>query len=161
MVGCDECYKWTHMSCNGYTTASDLPKDFFCFACRIKRMTRSEIVTAEREGEIQDVLESLRDLALFRRAIEVIWTESAPKSMQDFGERLGVDLRTATGINKRLLSEQFLVKTKAGESDSINLLASESQRRRRRKGEAQVVVNKCVLAYFRVNWSEVLIFVCG
>jgi hypothetical protein len=142
MIGCDGCNKWSHMSCNGYTSQIDLPSDFFCFACRIKAITRSDVLTAQREGEIEDVLESLRDLALFRRAIHLVWTESAPTSMQEFGERLGVDLRTATGINKRLLSEQFLVKGKGTESDSLGLLASESQRRRRRKTEAQVVVNK-------------------
>jgi hypothetical protein len=125
----------------------NLPSKFFCFPCRIKEITHSEILTAQREGEIEDVLESLRDLALFRRAIHLVWTESAPTSMQDFGERLGIDLRTATGINKRLLSEQFLVRVKGTESDSIGLLASESQRRRRRKAEARVVVNKYTYSF--------------
>lgn len=74
----------------------------FCYTCKISST---------------DDLETLRSLAIVRRALHGLWLDGyACQSIREFGQSIGVkDLRTANGILQRLVKEGWL-KPRASQS---------------------------------------------
>ncbi|BFZ60662.1 hypothetical protein YB2330_001704 [Saitoella coloradoensis] len=96
MVQCATCRSWCHVWCYGFSSGNDpkLPDDHTCYSCLLKKEER--------------LLDTMRDLALFRRALMIVWTEGVSKTNRDFAQRLSVDLPTANQLTKRLQAERFI-----------------------------------------------------
>ncbi|GAA5868512.1 hypothetical protein JCM8547_006296, partial [Rhodosporidiobolus lusitaniae] len=92
MISCGSaspCKVWKHLVCYGYTSADDrrIPEDFVCYRCRAETGKNESLLDPGREDEIEEALANLRSLALFRRAIAVVWDEGV-LSMKDLAKRL-------------------------------------------------------------------------
>lgn len=116
-ICCDNCDEWQHTDCYGFASAKDtrIPDHHVCYSCLL----------GKSEGKL---LEEMRNMALFRRALRTIWRQgSFPSSNKAFANRLGVfpsatmnsfprsnsrvigcDLPTALQITRRLENEGFI-----------------------------------------------------
>ncbi|EMR09970.1 hypothetical protein PNEG_01729 [Pneumocystis murina B123] len=97
MIQCYVCQSWVHAWCYGFISGNDerLPDDHSCYSCLLRKF--------------EPVLyESMKDLALFRRALMIIWEEGLPESNSEFSNRLGCSRQNACQILKRLLQEGFI-----------------------------------------------------
>lgn len=124
MICCDNCDEWQHTDCYGFASAQDarIPDYHVCYSCLL----------GKNEGKL---LEEMRNMALFRRALKIIWRlgnfptsnkafanklGASPFSLQYFCPRLlaipqiandrvtGCDLPTALQITRRLENEGFI-----------------------------------------------------
>ncbi|GAA6000946.1 hypothetical protein JCM10207_007337 [Rhodosporidiobolus poonsookiae] len=109
MICCGTCDVWKHAVCYGYTTLDDtrIPDDFVCYTCRARAGLAESMLDAGRESEIEEALADLRSLALFRRAIAIVWQEGV-LGMKELAKRLEVDNATAAQVLKRLQNEGFI-----------------------------------------------------
>ncbi|GAA5841961.1 hypothetical protein JCM11251_001427 [Rhodosporidiobolus azoricus] len=109
MICCGSCDVWKHCFCYGYTSLNDprLPDDFVCYRCRAETGKTESLLDPVREGEIEQALAELRSLALFRRALAVVWQDGV-LPMKELAERLAVDNATAGQVLKRLQAEEFI-----------------------------------------------------
>ncbi|GAO51044.1 HORMA-domain-containing protein [Saitoella complicata NRRL Y-17804] len=116
MVQCATCKTWCHVWCYGFSSGNDpkLPDDHTCYSCLLKKEER--------------LLDTMRDLALFRRALMIVWTEGVSKTNRDFAQRLSVDLPTANQLTKRLQAERFIATntSKSGKQNKSKDLARHS-----------------------------------
>lgn len=81
-ICCDNCDEWQHTDCYGFASAKDtrIPDYHVCYSCLL----------GKNEGKL---LEEMRNMALFRRALRTIWRQgSFPSSNKAFANRLGVFL---------------------------------------------------------------------
>lgn len=79
-ICCDNCDEWQHTDCYGFTSAKDtrIPDYHVCYSCLL----------GKNEGKL---LEEMRNMALFRRALRTIWRQgSFPSSNKAFANKLGV-----------------------------------------------------------------------
>ncbi|KAG4301612.1 hypothetical protein PCK1_002097 [Pneumocystis canis] len=81
MIQCYVCQSWVHAWCYGFISGDDerLPDDHSCYSCLLRK---SEPI----------LYESMKDLALFRRALMIVWEEGLPRNIGEFSDRLGEDL---------------------------------------------------------------------
>lgn len=81
-VCCDNCDEWQHTDCYGFTSAKDIriPDYHVCYSCLL----------GKNEGKL---LEEMRNMALFRRALKTIRNQGTfPSSNKIFANKLGVYL---------------------------------------------------------------------
>ncbi|KAL0633906.1 hypothetical protein Q9L58_007209 [Maublancomyces gigas] len=122
MICCDNCDEWQHTDCYGFASAQDprIPDYHVCYSCLLEK----------NEGKL---LEEMRNMALFRRALKIIWRlGNFPTSNKAFANKLGAlspsntpapatgdppiandrvigcDLPTALQITRRLENEGFI-----------------------------------------------------
>ncbi|KAL7276000.1 hypothetical protein RUND412_001031 [Rhizina undulata] len=98
MICCDHCDGWLHVNCYGFLTEKDprIPDYHVCYTCLL----------GKNEGKL---LEEMRGLALFRRALKKLWDDGVfPTSNKVFSGMIGCDLPTALQITKRLENEGFI-----------------------------------------------------
>lgn len=76
MILCEECKTWQHTPCAGYCTNKDkrIPEKYACYNCTFKG-----------KGKL---LRNLQELASFRRAISVVYSEGL-ESIKWLSRRLG------------------------------------------------------------------------
>lgn len=82
VICCDNCDEWQHTDCYGFTSAKDIriPDYHVCYSCLL----------GKNEGKL---LEEMRNMALFRKALRIIWNQgSFPSSNKVFANKLGVSL---------------------------------------------------------------------
>ncbi|GAA5987827.1 hypothetical protein JCM5350_003160, partial [Sporobolomyces pararoseus] len=109
MVCCTSCESWRHNACYGYPESEDeLPEIFTCYRCRAHDAAEDALLDDSRAGDIQHALANLKSLALFRRAISLIWTIGVVDS-RGLGENLKIDKATAAQVLKRLQNEKFII----------------------------------------------------
>ncbi|GAA5859210.1 hypothetical protein JCM1840_003801 [Sporobolomyces johnsonii] len=110
MIWCSSCDHWRHTACYGFGGVHDvrIPEIFICYRCRARTGASKSSFDAKREGEIEEALADLKSIALFRRAIAVIWSEGVLDAKQ-LSHRLSIDASTASQVLKRLKAEEFLV----------------------------------------------------
>ncbi|KAG4301694.1 hypothetical protein PCANB_001869 [Pneumocystis canis] len=103
MIQCYVCQSWVHAWCYGFISGNDerLPDDHSCYSCLLQK---SEPI----------LYESMKDLALFRRALMIVWEEGLPKNIIEFSDRLGCNRQNANQILKRLLQEGFIADITSG-----------------------------------------------
>lgn len=83
MICCDNCDNWLHTECYGFTSANDprIPDFHVCYTCLLSKNERN-------------LLEELRGLALFRRAVRAIWDRNAfPNTNKALAGELGMKPR--------------------------------------------------------------------
>ncbi|RPB03934.1 hypothetical protein L873DRAFT_1799903 [Choiromyces venosus 120613-1] len=98
MICCDLCDSWQHTECYGFTSTQDprIPDYHVCYSCLLSKFE-------------ERLLEEMRGLALFRKAMRLIWDQgSFPATNRAFSNKLGCDLPTASQITRRLLEEGFI-----------------------------------------------------
>ncbi|CUS11824.1 unnamed protein product [Tuber aestivum] len=98
MICCDLCEGWQHTECYGFTSTQDprIPDYHVCYSCLLSRFE-------------ERLLEEMRALALFRRAVKLVWDKgSFLATNRAFSNALGCDLPTASQITRRLLEEGFI-----------------------------------------------------
>lgn len=81
-ICCDNCDEWQHTDCYGFASAKDtrIPDYHVCYSCLL----------GKNEGKL---LEEMRNMALFRRALKTIWRQgSFPSPNKTFANKLGVFL---------------------------------------------------------------------
>ena len=71
MVQCNDCKKWSHMPCIGFTQQSDIPEFYQCYDCKG--------CTIDASG--------LEEIALMRRSLWLVWNEGM-KSTEWLAEKL-------------------------------------------------------------------------
>ncbi|BGP38010.1 hypothetical protein JCM10449v2_001937 [Rhodotorula kratochvilovae] len=110
MICCSTCDVWKHAVCYGFEGVDDkrIPDVFTCYRCLAGAAVDEATHEPEREGEIEQALAEFRSLALFRRAIAVVWQEGV-LSMKALADRLAVDNSTASQVLKRLKAEEYIV----------------------------------------------------
>ncbi|KAG4304964.1 hypothetical protein PORY_001639 [Pneumocystis oryctolagi] len=98
MIQCYVCQAWVHAWCYGFISGNDerLPDDHSCYSCLLQKSEPA-------------LYESMKDLALFRRALMIVWEEGLPRNIIEFSDRLGCSKQNANQILKRLLQEGFIV----------------------------------------------------
>lgn len=92
MICCDNCDEWQHTECYGFASAKDtrIPDYHVCYSCLL----------GKNEAKL---LEEMRNMALFRRALKTIWRQgSFPSSNKIFANKLGVFL--SLSVNNFLFS---------------------------------------------------------
>lgn len=111
MIQCFVCHSWVHAWCYGFISGDDerLPDDHSCYACLLQK---SEPV----------LYESMKDLALFRRALMIVWEEGLPKNITEFSNRLGCNRQNANQILKRLIQEGFVVNVISNKNLRSNII---------------------------------------
>lgn len=79
MILCDQCKTWQHTPCAGYCTNRDkrIPEHYICNSCQY--------------GKNKKLLKNLQELASFRRAISVVYTEGL-ESIGWLSKRLGTPI---------------------------------------------------------------------
>jgi len=121
MMCCDLCESWQHTECYGFTSTQDprIPNYHVCYSCLLSKFE-------------ERLLEEMRGLALFRKAVKLVWDKgSFPANNRAFSNALGMllqaffpiahfvlsnkandgtgcDLPTASQITRRLLEEGFI-----------------------------------------------------
>ncbi|BGP46103.1 hypothetical protein JCM10450v2_001943 [Rhodotorula kratochvilovae] len=110
MICCSTCDVWKHAVCYGFEGVDDkrIPDVFTCYRCLAGAAVDEATHEPEREGEIEQALAEFRSLALFRRAIAVVWQEGV-LSMKALADRLAVDNSTASQVLKRLKAEEYII----------------------------------------------------
>ncbi|GAA6016646.1 hypothetical protein JCM11491_006030 [Sporobolomyces phaffii] len=109
MVCCTSCELGRHNACYGYTDDSDtIPDIFHCYRCRGHAAKADLRFDETREGEIEHAMADLTSLALFRRAIALIW-DDGPVDSNSLAQSLSLDRTTASQVLKRLKVEGFIV----------------------------------------------------
>ncbi|GAA6054568.1 hypothetical protein JCM3770_006036 [Rhodotorula araucariae] len=90
MICCSTCDVWKHAVCYGFDGVKDkrIPDIFSCYRCLAGTALDETAHEPEREGEIEHALAEFRSLALFRRALTVVWQEGV-LSMKALADRLG------------------------------------------------------------------------
>jgi hypothetical protein len=86
MICCDNCDNWSHTECYGFTSANDprIPDYHVCYSCLL----------SQNEGNL---LEELRGLALFRKAVKSVWDRNAfPNTNKALAAELGIKPRQRT-----------------------------------------------------------------
>ncbi|GAA5884224.1 hypothetical protein JCM16303_002415 [Sporobolomyces ruberrimus] len=124
MVCCSSCESWRHNACYGYNEEDDtIPDVFTCYRCRAYAAGADESSrsSSTRLGEIKHALADLTSLALFRRAIALIWDVGNKERVGAndsayLSENLEVDKTTAAQVLRRLKAEEFLVARSARKS---------------------------------------------
>lgn len=92
-VQCESCSKWQHLACHGFlpqTKDPRLPDRHFCYKCLLNN------------GE-QTLLEKMRELAFYRRAIVKVYEHGFPSSNNAFATLLGL-LNSITANESSLIS---------------------------------------------------------
>ncbi|GJN88507.1 hypothetical protein Rhopal_001473-T1 [Rhodotorula paludigena] len=114
MICCSTCDIWKHAVCYGFDSIDDqrIPDVFVCYRCEAQIKLEEAAGETEREGEIEQALAEFRTLALFRRAIAVIWQDGM-LTMKELAKRLEIDNSTAGQVIKRLKAEDFVVEQSA------------------------------------------------
>ncbi|GAA5996305.1 uncharacterized protein JCM10292_007522 [Rhodotorula paludigena] len=114
MICCSTCDIWKHAVCYGFDSIDDqrIPDVFVCYRCEAQIKLDEAAGETEREGEIEQGLAAFRTLALFRRAIAVIWQDGM-LTMKELAKRLEIDNSTAGQVIKRLKAEEFVVEQSA------------------------------------------------
>lgn len=82
VICCDNCDEWQHTDCYGFASAQDtrIPDYHVCYSCLL----------GKNEGKL---LEEMRNMALFRRALKIIWRlGNFPPSNKAFANKLGASL---------------------------------------------------------------------
>ena len=76
MIYCEKCETWQHTPCAGYCTNKDkrIPEKYTCYRCEF--------------GRNKKLLKNLQELASFRRAISVVYSEGL-ESISWLSKRLG------------------------------------------------------------------------
>ncbi|GAA5935245.1 hypothetical protein JCM1841_002863 [Sporobolomyces salmonicolor] len=110
MICCSSCDHWRHTACYGFEGVHEprIPDVFICYRCRARTGASESSFDAKREGEIEQALAGLKSVALFRRAVAVIWSEGV-LDLKQLSYRLSIDNSTASQVLKRLKAEEFLV----------------------------------------------------
>ncbi|BGP13935.1 hypothetical protein JCM10213_003851 [Rhodosporidiobolus nylandii] len=149
MIQCGSCDVWKHAVCYGFTSDKDarIPDDFVCYHCRAQRVHDGSMFGEERAEEIEEGLAGLKTLAMFRRAISVIWQEGV-LSMKELAARLGTDNATAAQMLKRLEKEEFVYEqvpvarrlkgkngSQIGSHKKGPLVVDKTAKQKKRKGE--------------------------
>ncbi|TNY22506.1 hypothetical protein DMC30DRAFT_415050 [Rhodotorula diobovata] len=136
----DACDVWKHTSCYGFDAATDqrIPDFFECYRCLAYAALGETAHEPDKEDEIEQALAEFRSLALFRRALAVVWSEGV-LSMAQLAKRLAVDNSTAAQVIKRLKSEEFMLEQGAPQ--------------RRQRGENASQVGSLKAGTFIVNKS--------
>ncbi|BGP22867.1 meiosis-specific protein HOP1 [Rhodotorula toruloides] len=125
MICCSNCEVWKHAACYGFETVKDsrITDVFICYHCRAQAGIAESILDPDREAEIEQAIADLQSLALFRRALAIVYREGL-LGMKELAERLDVDNATAGQVLKRLKVEDFV-------------LEQTGTRRQRRKNSTQ------------------------
>ncbi|QSL65791.1 hypothetical protein MERGE_000069 [Pneumocystis wakefieldiae] len=108
-IQCYVCQSWVHAWCYGFISGNDerLPDDHSCYSCLLRKF--------------EPILyESMKDLALFRRALMIIWEEGLPGNNSEFSNRLGCSRQNACQILKRLLQEGFIANVPQNRASRTN-----------------------------------------
>ncbi|KAG5517931.1 hypothetical protein PMAC_000386 [Pneumocystis sp. 'macacae'] len=97
MIQCYVCQSWVHAWCYGFISGNDerLPDEHSCYSCLLRK---SEPV----------LYETMKDLALFRRGLMIVWEEGLPRNIVEFSDRLGCTRQNANQVLKRLFQEGFI-----------------------------------------------------
>ncbi|KAF8425920.1 HORMA domain-containing protein [Tirmania nivea] len=96
MIACELCSGWLHVHCYGYQHTHDtrIPDFVVCYTCLLSNE--------------QNLLEEMRFLALFRRALKKVWEDGYPANTKKLSEIIGCDLPSATEVFKKLEREGFI-----------------------------------------------------
>ncbi|RPB23270.1 DNA-binding protein [Terfezia boudieri ATCC MYA-4762] len=96
MIACELCCGWLHVHCYGYHHTHDtrIPDFVVCYTC---------LLTNE-----QNLLEEMKFIALFRRALKKVWEDGYPANTKKLSDIIGCDLPSATEVFKRLEHEGFI-----------------------------------------------------
>lgn len=98
MICCDNCDEWQHTDCYGFASAKDtrIPDYHVCYSCLL----------GKNEAKL---LEEMRNMALFRRALKTIWRQgSFPSSNKIFANKLGAFLSLSANGFSPVASVFFL-----------------------------------------------------
>ncbi|KTW25949.1 hypothetical protein T552_03223 [Pneumocystis carinii B80] len=109
MIQCYVCQSWVHAWCYGFISGKDerLPDDHSCYSCLLRKF--------------EPVLyENMKDLALFRRALMIVWEEGLPENNSEFSNRLGCSRQNACRVLKRLLQEGFIANITQNKTSKTN-----------------------------------------
>lgn len=105
MICCDSCKTWQHTVCAGYYTNADKRLkgiDYVCLKCKY--------------AAYPSLTPFLINISSIRRALYVIYHEGI-KNTKDFGDSLGFEYRKSRDIVRRLISEKFIERVDACETD--------------------------------------------
>ncbi|BGO97761.1 Meiosis-specific protein HOP1 [Rhodotorula toruloides] len=110
MICCSNCEVWKHAACYGFETVKDsrIPDVFICYHCRAQAGIAESILDPDKEAEIEQAIADLQSLALFRRALAIVYRKGL-LGMKELAERLDVDNATAGQVLKRLKAEEFVL----------------------------------------------------
>ncbi|KAG8985764.1 DNA binding protein [Tulasnella sp. JGI-2019a] len=132
-AGCGGIY---HVWCMGYMSANDkrLPDNFVCWICKLSKSPQFVLLP---ESDRAVTFSKLKELALMRRALQVLHQEEIPQTKQLWSARLGF-LGDEAAVEDALLQEETqagIVTTRSGKKPVPKVAKSKRVKTLAKKGK--------------------------